>query len=298
MIDQTPLVEIPGYLIRRAQQVHNLLWAAEVGQELTPAQYAVLAALARSPMIDQHRLGLLASLDKSSVADVVTRLSAGMWIRRERDTEDGRRYVLSISPAASIALPELTKRVAVVQRALLEPLTDAESADFMLKLKAVARMDDDDATTEDSPSSPVVLALNVPGHLVRRAQQVHTAAWTSQFAGDITGPQFAILHVLFRHPGISQRALGEMAALDKSTLADILARLERRDWISRTRDPHDARSRIVNLSDIAPAVVVEFARHVRAVQDEVLRPLRFESRKPFVANLARIAFQGDPPANL
>ena len=105
------LAETPGYLIRRAQQVHNTLWSERLATTITPPQFAVLTALSVEGGVDQRHLGEIASLDKSSVADVVARLTAQRWIERARDPHDGRRNLLRLAPAAEIAVRHLSPAV-------------------------------------------------------------------------------------------------------------------------------------------------------------------------------------------
>lgn len=288
-----PLASTSGYLIRRTQQMHNVIWAEELGGELTSPQYAVLAALAAWPRIDQRRLGELASLDKSSIADVVARLVSRMWIVRKRDENDARRNVLELTPAAAIAFNYLTPAAQKVQERLLAPLRESLRPALVEQLQAVARIDPE--VVAPSAKQAFVLDLNVPGHLIRRAQQVHTALWAEEFDRELTGPQYAVLHVVSQWPGVNQRQLGELAALDKSTGADLIDRLDRRGWIRRDRDPQDGRGKVVFLTEPGGQAVARFAPRVATVQDKVLEPLTGTDQKQFVNSLAVIAFTGDIP---
>lgn len=274
------LAETPGYLIRRSQQVHNTLWGERLTTKVTPPQFAVLAALSVEPGVDQRRLGELASLDKSSVADIVARLSAQRWIERTRDADDGRRNLLHLAPAAEIAVRHLWPAIEQVQDRLLAPLDGAEVEDFLGSLRAVARVG-------DVPRSP---ALGSPGHLIRCAQQVHTALWGDAFGGELTGPQCAVLFVISGTPEIGQKHLGELAALDRSTAADLISRLVRRGWLSRERSSSDARARTLLLTEAGREVVDRTGPGVQPVQDQLLSPLDPADRSRFMEQLRRIAF--------
>ncbi|GCD91156.1 MarR family winged helix-turn-helix transcriptional regulator [Nocardioides sp. LS1] len=93
------LVDQVGYLIRVSQQVHFALWNSsdDVGG-LTSPQFAVLHNLAHNEPLDQTELGGLASLDRSTLANIVTRLAERGLVRRTRDTVDGRRNLVSLTP--------------------------------------------------------------------------------------------------------------------------------------------------------------------------------------------------------
>lgn len=276
------LAETPGYLIRRSQQVHNTLWTELLATKVTPPQFSVLTALSIENGVDQRRLGEIASLDKSSVADVVARLTAQRWIERARDPRDARRNLLRLAPAAEIAVRHLSPVVEQVQARLLAPLDESEIDDFLRSLRAVARADD----------SPAAGPLQSAGHLIRCAQQVHTALWGEAFGGELTGPQCAVLFVISGTPEIGQKHLGELAALDRSTAADLISRLETRGWVRRERSPSDARVRTLLLTDEGREVVDRTGPDVQPVQERLLSPLEPADQARFMGQLRRIAFPG------
>jgi DNA-binding MarR family transcriptional regulator len=277
-----PLASVCGHLLRRAQQVHNAIWFTRVGMDPTSPQYAVLEAITGAPGMDQRRVGEIASLDTSSTMDVVDRLSRRGWIERRRDPADGRRDILDPTAEAMAALIRLRPRVREVQEMLLEPLAEGERARFVQELARVARFD-----TEGSAVSPVLL---IPGHLLRRAQQAHTALFAEEFDRELTGPQYAALQVVGENPGVSQRELGERAALDKSTAADLVRRLGRRGWVVQGIDPHDRRRRTLTLTPDARAACAAFSGRVLGIQDALLEPLDAQERTHFLAALAPIAY--------
>src|SRR6516165_10049778 len=89
--------ETPGHLIRRAHQAHTQLWAEFVPQDITGSQYVILCALAVHGDLDQASVGRLTSLDRSSVAELASRLARRGLIQRSRDAHDRRKRVLRIT---------------------------------------------------------------------------------------------------------------------------------------------------------------------------------------------------------
>src|SRR5438128_84736 len=87
-----------------------------------------------------------------------------------------------------------------------------------------------------------------PGHLIRRAQQVHHWLWNAQVSGEVTSPQFAVLYALRAEKNIDQKTLGERVSLDRSTTAEVVARLKSRGLIQRFRDPRDGRRNLLRLT--------------------------------------------------
>ena len=128
----------PGHLIRRIQSVHGVLWADLVGPEVTGPQFAVLVSLAGRPGSDQQSVGRLASLDRSSTADVVARLVKAGWIVRTTHSDDGRRRALSLSRGARGELRRITPRVQRVQTQLLQGLPPDRAAELMRCLRLLA----------------------------------------------------------------------------------------------------------------------------------------------------------------
>ncbi|MGN5381820.1 MarR family winged helix-turn-helix transcriptional regulator [Streptomyces lasalocidi] len=84
-------------------------------------------------------------------------------------------------------------------------------------------------------------------HQLRRASQAVNASW-QQRSGDLTPPQFAVLHVLGEHGDLDQKTLGSLAAVDRSTLTPLLDRLVARGLITKSTDPHNRRRQLVTLT--------------------------------------------------
>src|SRR5439155_25682219 len=119
----------PGHLIRRAQQVHYWLWNAEVSGEATSPQFAVLYALRAEKNIDQKTLGERVSLDRSTTAEVVARLTARGLVVRFRDARDSRRNRPRLSAAGLRIADRLTPRPVRINRMLVSAQSDGELAE-------------------------------------------------------------------------------------------------------------------------------------------------------------------------
>lgn len=128
----------PGHLIRRAQQAYTTRWSQRFRGVLTGPQYAVLCALAELEPADQATLGDAASLDKSSIAEVVDRLGSRDLVMVLADAEDRRRKALRLSAAAREALPSMTATAAEVQAELMDLLPTSAREPFLDALEAVA----------------------------------------------------------------------------------------------------------------------------------------------------------------
>jgi len=127
------LMQHPGHLLRRAVQVMNLLWDEEVSHTITSPQFAALNALYVQSNLDQRTLGERISLDRSTMAEVVSRLSARGLIRTQRDTRDGRRKTISLTTKGLRSVQELIPRTHAMTDRLVGPL-DARQREELLRL--------------------------------------------------------------------------------------------------------------------------------------------------------------------
>lgn len=107
------------------------------------------------------------------------------------------------------------------------------------------------------------------GNLIRRAQQLHLATWSRVASAEITSAQYSILAVLDRLGEASQRELCDEIDLDRSTVADLVRRMEKTGLISRQRAAGDARRNIVTLTARGGAERERLAPLVVEVQREL-----------------------------
>lgn len=285
-----------GHLIRTAQQAHSRYWQNEFQGDLTGPQYAVLAAVSRWPGIDQGRAGELASLDKSSTADIVRRLADSRgWLTRTDDPEDSRRRVLKLSVPAALALRYITPKAQAVQQQLLSALEPSQAGEFIRLLGRVAYRSGSDLPPEPAEAEVEVLNIStVPGHLLRRSLQVHTALWTTHVGGELTGPQYAVLATLALHGPMGQKRLGRLASLDKSVAGDVALRLDRKELIAKERDPGDGRQSVLRLTELGRETLSTVRRPVAIIQEELLAPLTVDEGRRLVLMLAAVAELGAP----
>ncbi|MGN5382125.1 hypothetical protein BIV25_21380 [Streptomyces sp. MUSC 14] len=85
-------------------------------------------------------------------------------------------------------------------------------------------------------------------HQLRRAAQAWTINWHHRVP-DLTSPQFAVLLVLRDHGSMDQTALGTLTAVDRTTITQLLDRLEARELVTKEADPANRRRRIITLTE-------------------------------------------------
>lgn len=108
--------------------------------------------------------------------------------------------------------------------------------------------------------------LRHTGHLLRRAQQLHVAIWLRDVSAETTSVQFAALTALDQRPRASQRDLGRVLDLDRSTIADLVVRMIRRGLIERERDSGDRRRNALQLTRAGRGELARLRPHVEAIE--------------------------------
>lgn len=129
----------PGHLMRRAVQVMNMLWAEEVSRAITSPQFAALNALYLEPDLDQRTLGRRISLDRSTMAEVVSRLCDRGLIRTERDRRDGRRKTIALTTRGLHTVQHLIPRTHAMTDRLVGPLHPRQRIELLRLLTKVVR---------------------------------------------------------------------------------------------------------------------------------------------------------------
>ena len=125
----------PGHLIRRLQQIAVALFMLEAERfDLTPIQYASLAAIRAVPDVDAARLSTLVALDRATLAKVLQRLEAKGWIVRAGSKADRRIKRLRVTAQGRAVLAAAEPAVRRCQRRILAPLAAGEREEFMRML--------------------------------------------------------------------------------------------------------------------------------------------------------------------
>ena len=134
--------DMPGHLARRFQQIAVAVFLAEVeaaGFDLTPVQYAALAAIAANPSIDQITLAGLIAYDRTTITGVIDRLAQKGLVVRQASARDRRSRELLITDEGRRTLDSITPAVEAAQRLMVRGLSDAEARELVrLMQKAIA----------------------------------------------------------------------------------------------------------------------------------------------------------------
>jgi DNA-binding MarR family transcriptional regulator len=128
-----------------------------------------------------------------------------------------------------------------------------------------------------------------PGHLARRLQQAHTLLWGAMVSEETTSPQFAVLNALTEKPGMDQRTLSEQVRLDRSTIADLVARMVSRELVERVRDPTDGRRNVLKLTEEGARLHGKLVTRTARMNRVFLAPLDAGEQEILLRLIARVA---------
>jgi MarR family transcriptional regulator, lower aerobic nicotinate degradation pathway regulator len=129
----------------------------------------------------------------------------------------------------------------------------------------------------------------MPGHLIRRLQQIAFALFLEQAkAFDFTPVQYAALTAVNNNPGMDQTALCNTIALDRSTIGDVVGRLEKKKLIRRLDGAADRRTKSLHITAAGRRLLADIEPSVLATQRLILAPLKSAERAAFMRMLKHL----------
>ncbi len=148
----------------------------------------------------------------------------------------------------------------------------------------------DPARARDGGGRDFSATTAMPGHLLRRCQQIAVSLFHQECRGlDLTPVQFVILSALDHHGAIDQARLGGLTALDRTTVGGVIGKLEARGLINRRRSTTDRRANRITCTAKGRRLLMRAVPAVEAAQARILSPLSPAAQKRFLADLRRIA---------
>ena len=128
-----------------------------------------------------------------------------------------------------------------------------------------------------------------PGYLFRRMQQIAVAIFVEECkTHDLTPVQYAALVAISTHPGIDATRLSAVIAFDRSTLGNVIERLEAKALVERKPSREDKRIKLLYLTRSGAALLREIMPSVDRAQARMLQPLKASDRKMLMALLTQL----------
>src|SRR6202165_2946503 len=128
-----------------------------------------------------------------------------------------------------------------------------------------------------------------PGYLFRRMQQIAVAIFVEECkAYELTPVQYAALVAIRTHPGIDATRLSAVIAFDRSTLGNVIERLEAKLYIDRKPSREDKRVKLLYLTKTGIALLRDIMTSGDRAQARMLQPLKPADRKTLLALLTQL----------
>jgi DNA-binding MarR family transcriptional regulator len=138
-------------------------------------------------------------------------------------------------------------------------------------------------------SDEFVLARS-PSHLLHRAQQLAADRFVRALGTDnVTLRQFAVLAAIAGQTGQTQTDLVNATGIDRSTLADMVLRMEERGLLVRGRAEDDGRAKSVSLTSAGRSAFNAAGPSAKAADDALLAAIPRSKRGALIEALQALA---------
>ncbi len=128
------------------------------------------------------------------------------------------------------------------------------------------------------------------GHLIRKAQQRHTAIF-QQYCSDLqlTPIQFAALCVIVEKDSSSLTELVQATDIDQATIRGVVSRLKKQELIKLASDPNDQRKVMVQATAKGKKVLSQMVPVAQKITEKTLEKLNAPERVALFHLLEKIS---------
>jgi len=133
------LAASPSHLMHRALQLALDIYSDEAGPDgLTQRQFAVLEAVSQKSGLTQTELVRATGIDRSTLADLVSRMTTKGLLDREKSTLDARAKAVRLSEQGQTALDAARPRVEAADKRIMALLPKGKRDGFLDLLAELA----------------------------------------------------------------------------------------------------------------------------------------------------------------
>ena len=133
-----------------------------------------------------------------------------------------------------------------------------------------------------------------PSHLLKRAAQYSNLIYMDEVGkSGLTHRQFTVLLAVDNNDGKSQTDLVKVTGIDRSTLADLVARLLSQGYLQRRRTKDDGRTNAIRITAIGKKALKAAQPGAEEVDRQLLSLISNTDRKGFLDSLAVLATEMD-----
>jgi len=160
----------------------------------------------------------------------------------------------------------------------------------MNTLAKAAKQQDGVSSREGAGRAAEFRLSESPSHLLRRAEQFAAEIFLKAGLTDgVTLRQTVLLAAIAEAEGASQSGLVRATGVDRSTLAEMMARMEKKGLIARQGAARDRRAKSVKLTAEGRARLEDALPAMRQVDEALLRALPANKRASFRSTLSALS---------
>jgi DNA-binding MarR family transcriptional regulator len=287
-----------GILLKLGKSMHQdaQVRRSEVRSELSPAQFAVLFAIARVPGATQTQVCELASLSPAATSVQIARLSAEGKVVVVENASDRRRMSLYATVPARREVDDYMGRLLDAEEWMLGAIRPHERDRLLDLLDRTAFTDEarrSRAAYAKDDNAAVLNETHAFGRLVRVNLQRYGSAWAARVRSHSLSAH-AFLRVIEDIPGCNQRLIGECLSIDPTSVAGLVSRLRQKGLISAMPSEEDRRQRLLNLTDAGLRVLRAHEEAREQVGQQHLGPLGESERHDLLELLAKVTILREP----
>ena len=139
----------PSHLLHRALQLALDIYAEETGAAaVTQRQYAVLAAAAEHEGLTQTDLVRATGIDRSTLADMISRMITKGLLERARSETDARANTVKLSDEGRAVLDSARPKVEAADERILAHLSHSKRDSFISLLRDLSKASDKAAASD------------------------------------------------------------------------------------------------------------------------------------------------------
>jgi DNA-binding MarR family transcriptional regulator len=125
--------------LKRAAQFAADVYMEHAGKDgLTQRQFTVLTVVDANEGVSQTQLVKLTGIDRSTLADMVSRLTAQGYLKRKRSKDDARINIVGLTAAGRKALSAVQPNAAAVDRKIMAEIPKENRKLFLDMLQMLA----------------------------------------------------------------------------------------------------------------------------------------------------------------
>ncbi|MBM7043959.1 MULTISPECIES: MarR family winged helix-turn-helix transcriptional regulator [Rhizobium] len=142
--DDYDVTQQVGHLLRRVYQRHLSIFQENASDpNLTSVQFVTLCALRDHGPSSQTELVKATAVDQGTIRGIIERLSARGLITTSGDEQDGRKIIMSLTPAAEQLLEEMIPAARLISELTMADLNPAERVALLYLLRRILNYHDD-----------------------------------------------------------------------------------------------------------------------------------------------------------